>query len=81
MSSINMMHVNQVQSCVCHATVLADAQDAHLRPGSASARVTGIINNKHFLKVTYSIFKSYTDIYTLSPPKNQNIREPLKHDV
>ncbi len=57
-----MMPVNHVQSCVCHVAVLADAD---LLPWSESNRMltaidlttTGVIDNKHFLKVTYSPFK------------------------
>ncbi len=56
-----MMPVNHVQSRVCHVTVLADADSL---PQSMSNRMltavdltaTGVIVNKHFLNVTYSLF-------------------------
>ncbi len=52
-----MMPVNQVQSCVCHVTVLADAGSL---PQSESNRMltavdltaTRVIVNKQFLNVT-----------------------------
>ncbi len=66
-----MMSVNQIQSPVCHVTVLADAG---LRLWSVSTRLsmsdrmptavgltaTGVIVNDYFLNVTYSAFKYST---------------------
>ncbi len=62
-----MMPVNHDQSCVCHITVLADAG---LLPQNESNRIltavdltaTGVIVNKQFLKVTYSLFNA--DLWT-----------------
>ncbi len=58
-----MMPVSHVQSRVRHVTVLVDAglspqseSDRMLTAGDLTA--TGVTVNKHFLKVTYSLFKS-----------------------
>ncbi len=60
--AVNMMPVNQVQSRVCHATVLADAgslpwSESNRMLTAADIMSTDVIVNKQFLKVTYSPFK------------------------